>query len=113
MSIERVIAIEMKIKKGELFLLSCGTYSDYDVKCLCRALVDIDCKNLVSAFRADNPDFKQYDSESKVIHWMINVKKMAEEVQRKELWLGDYGDLNIQVYDNDRNIIFEVDNDNG
>jgi hypothetical protein len=80
------------IKKDTIFIITYGSYSDYGVVAVCKALYDINVKDLEVEYKFKHKELDHY----KVVNWMVNVKKCAEEIVHNELYLGDYGDINIE-----------------
>ena len=82
----------MKIKKGEIFLFSNGEYSDYEIVTICKAKNDIDIETLKEEYIKNNPDEKEdYFEYYKFVKWIIVDKRLADEIEYKEWYLGEYG----------------------
>jgi len=81
-----------KIKKGELFLISKGDYSSYDVWALMRALKNINAKEEIERFleKETIDEDGYYDfNQSGFILWLIQ-QKIAKELKTLELWFTSY-----------------------
>lgn len=80
------------IEKGETVLLSTGEYSDYSVKALCLALETFNTEDVIKEYLAINPDeTDRYSADFfKFINWLVNERKVLEEIKHREWHLGDY-----------------------
>jgi hypothetical protein len=74
--------MERIIKTGELFLMTTGEYSDYEVKVLCRANTNINTRAVVDEYLADHPEqARDYGFEDfAFVNWIINETRKADEV---------------------------------
>jgi len=78
------------IKKGTMFIISSGEYEDYKVMTICRAKADIDPK----ALYAEYIQVDQQSAEDTIsgfgafAKWMIVDKRLCEELDYTELYLG-------------------------
>jgi hypothetical protein len=84
--------MERIIKTGELFLMTTGQYSDYDVKVLCRANTNINTSAVVDEYLVDHPEEAQdyHFGEFAFINWVINETKKADEVTAWEWHFSAY-----------------------
>ena len=85
-----------KINKGELVVLTSGDYSDYQIHCLCTALVDLELEELKSEYSHFPHDSESYyDPEFHDPHhflaWLAKSGKV-KDVDYREFHLG-YCDL--------------------
>jgi len=79
------------ISAGEVFFTSAGSYSDYGVHALMRAMVDIDVEAAQKEWKASWP-LDGYGARANYVsleHWLVNVKHIAEELPMNEWWLDD------------------------
>lgn len=96
------------IKKGELFILTEGEYSDYQIITLCRALTDLNTANLLNEFTGEerkigplkiNPyEYWERPRDSNFPNWIMNVKKVAEEVPLTEWHYETYNEMSADIY---------------
>lgn len=89
----------MEIKKGETVLISTGEYSDYTVKALVRATQDFHPKEMSDEYLARFPDqAEDYGVDFYMFtNWLVNEKKVLEEIEHREWHLGDYGSFSHAV----------------
>lgn len=79
------------INKGDIIILSNGSYSDYQIRMVCRALESFDVSKLKEQFvKCHKPDNWGYFSHSTFAHWLSNEAKLVEEIKHKEINAGDY-----------------------
>jgi len=77
------------ISAGEVFFTSSGSYSDYGVHALTRATVDIDVEAAENEWKASWA-LDGYGRNAPTVnleHWLVNVKRAAEELPMNEWWL--------------------------
>lgn len=86
------------IPRGYYFIISTGAYSDYSISCLCKANIDL-TPNIIDEYWAENPEKIFLDwakrpslKSSHFINWLINIKKYAEELKFREIFL-DAGEI--------------------
>ena len=89
----------MLIKKGSIFLVTEGAYSDYQTDMLCKAITDIDVMALQSEYLALYPkqskDFS-FD-EYQFCEWLVDDKKVCKMLEYSEWHLGDYSEIDFSV----------------
>jgi hypothetical protein len=81
-----------KIKSGQLFTVSSGEYSDYQVIGVFQANADFDVKELLEAYLLEFPKQAQrfrFDAQG-YLGWCAR-KNLFEPVESLEWHLGDYG----------------------
>jgi len=82
----------MDLKKGELFVITHGAYSDYELIVLVRAKEDLNIEQLINKFNekyTENKEPHTYPLNSyKLINWLVNIESCVEELELKELNLG-------------------------
>lgn len=80
------------IPEGSLFLLTHGSYSDYEMMTVCRAKIDIDTHELRESYLLRYPKQRSgaYFEESQFIAWVIVEVGVAEEVPCWEWHVSDY-----------------------
>ena len=104
----------MKINKGEIITLSEGEYSDYCVNGVFKVLKDFDTEDVkqLLAIHHGAESFEQLidiDWQHDKKMWMFEPRKAyigylnsngyIEDVDYREIHLGSYGDLNINLGD--------------
>jgi hypothetical protein len=87
------------IKKGSLFIITSGEYSDYELVTICKALCDIDVQGAkaeyLQAYPEQGEDYKfRY---GKFVTWLINEKRIAKELDYFEWHTDDYGIVDFSV----------------
>lgn len=87
------------VKAGTYLLLTNGEYSDYAVQNLVKATQDFDIKALEIEYLS-LPDRKdrnlfggRFADVNSFSNWLLNIKKVVEEVPHCEWYLGPYGEL--------------------
>ena len=86
----------MKIYKDTLILISEGEYSDYGVCSALKATDDIDMDDIKKEFdllRDENlSSWDRYGNmgTSGFINWLVNIKKIADELDYTEVHTGCY-----------------------
>jgi len=86
--------IEVKqtvIKKDSFFVFSQGSYSGYQCSPLCKATTDIDPAKEMNEYLSHG---KSASCEG-FKNWILNVKKLAIEIDCTEFYLGDW-ELSLQ-----------------
>lgn len=96
----------MFIKKGSMFLLTDGEYSDYEAITLCKATTDIDVMALRAEYMALYPEQnKDYSfRESQFCKWLVVDKKVCKELDYFEWHLGSYSKADFSLNQNTPNI---------
>lgn len=84
---------EEVIKKDQIFLVSEGSYSDYQIKAVVVAKQDIDPVALYEAYKKENPiGTDKYGSRSRFFAWLLLPDTgLVEEIKCLEWNLGEYG----------------------
>lgn len=102
--------MSLKYKKGELIALSEGSYSDYCVESLSRAMVDFDASKILhewakenaereqSTFKSGEFNYKQKEGGMSFVEW-LNKNGYTEDVEYRELHIGDYYYTKLTNYD--------------
>ena len=82
----------MVIKKGELFILTSGEYSDYDLMAVCRADEDIDIEALGDEYLQSRPEERKryHFGQYRFAKWLLVDKRVITEVPYKEWHTGSY-----------------------
>lgn len=78
-------------------LIEHGEYSDYSVMMLVRFTTDVDPMVLKDEFRATDKD--GFVSSYEFGNWLVNVRRVAEEVPHGSWWVGAYGQLSFKEDD--------------
>ena len=88
----------MNIKKGSLFVITSGEYSDYQMITLCKATQYIDVSALRTEYLALSADGKwHWNDNNKFVKWLIVDRKACKELDYSEFYLGGYGDEEFEV----------------
>lgn len=89
----------MKVSKGEILMVTTGEYSDYGVQSLVVALADFDINELREEYLSEFPDqTERYSADFyKFNNWLVNEKKIVEEVKHREWHLGDYSSFEMRL----------------
>ena len=97
----------MKIKKGQIVVITKGEYSDYGLYDHLRALRDFDAYEEAERFKVEGeylraPEWDQkgepgeYGSDDRFLAWLLRegiMEPTKDEVV--ELWIGGYGSLEV------------------
>jgi len=75
----------MKIKKGELFVITHGEYSDYGLITLGRAKKDLDIEQLINKFTKNRKTRTYLSGSYKFVNWLVNIESCVEELMLNEL----------------------------
>lgn len=77
--------MSLKYKKGELIIITHGEYDDYEIKNICKALVDFDAQEILKVWIEEQGRYAvNFDA------WLI-LNKFIERVDGRELYIGvDY-----------------------
>ena len=79
-------------RPGEVFILTQGEYSSYEVLALCRVIVEFDVTALVAEWLKDHPEqLKNYHFKTDAFHAWMSARGLWAEVPHGEFFLGDYG----------------------
>jgi hypothetical protein len=93
------------IPAGQVFYVSTGCYSDYSVSAVFRATADIDLEALKAEFFALHPESERndyrFDSYSTFMAF-LSATGLVEEIDARELHLGDYNDMDEMWTDADQ-----------
>ena len=77
------------IPEGALFVITEGEYSDYGLRSLMRATVEIDVPAVWDEWAASGVENEYGNTECVGIeHWLVNVKGIAVELPLHELRMG-------------------------
>lgn len=95
----------MKIKKGQIVAITSGEFSDYCLRDHMRALRDFDPREEVERFKREGDYLvqqhgwgtHQHGAEERFMAWMTREGLLApmDDETVVELYIGDYGELNI------------------
>ena len=80
------------IKKGKLFVMTHGEYSDYELMTICKASQDIDVFALQEEY-LENFKKEGWQTVPNFIKWLTVDKNVAEEFLYTEWHLGTYGNI--------------------
>jgi len=82
------------IKKGQLVMMSTGSYSDYSVDAVFKVTADFSPDEVVKEFLAIPKPKDSYNHETmwQFLNWIVNEKKVFEEVKTTEWHYADWGD---------------------
>jgi hypothetical protein len=86
----------MKIYKNTLILISEGEYSDYGVSAALKATDDINMDDIKKEFEQLKEDaLKSWRIDADIstggfVNWLVNIKKVAEELDYTEVHTGSY-----------------------
>jgi len=86
----------MKIKKGELIVLTSGEYSDFIVETVCIAVDDLDLNKLEIEFLETHTK-EGCNHEEDFIKWIVVDKRLVVELPYKEVNVGTYGDVKLKI----------------
>lgn len=79
-----------EICKGDIVLVSSGSYSNYGINAVVRALTDFNFRQVEREFLANHPIERAYDFNTyEFIAWMVKVR-LAEDLQYRECHFDDY-----------------------
>ncbi|MBX9582444.1 MAG: hypothetical protein K2X87_19240 [Gemmataceae bacterium] len=80
------------IPRGTVFTVTSGAYSDYSVLAVCRAVADIDTSAELAGYLKLWPEQKKDYSfhEFQFLAWLLNERRLAEEVPFMEFHVGTY-----------------------
>lgn len=79
------------IKAGTVLIITEGSYSDYKIACMAKALVDIDPEKVAREFPLNNPRTTPgYFGIDKFVDWLANEAKMIEVLTPRELWFDQH-----------------------
>lgn len=91
---------ELRLRTGQLLLLTDGCYSDYGIQCLLRALVDLDMREeyerwLNEVYRPARKQEKRWDDIESFATWLVRLQKVEqveymEANQSEDLAAGHY-----------------------
>lgn len=86
------IRVNKVIPKGAIFTVSSGEYSGHETLVVCRALVEINVKDMQEEYLKVFPAQRgKYRLEMlQVINWMTQEKRYADELEFYEVHLGSY-----------------------
>jgi len=75
------------IKKGNLFILTEGAYSEFYVAAICIALEDIDEEKLKKEYKQFKKENEFNYREKTIFQWLLDIRKCAKEFNFGELWV--------------------------